>query len=179
MQIQDWGELSKKIRDLLRSFRDLPMNVVFIAQENYINDEDKRIQIFIAVHRTLFHLDDPIISYRLLKYRHSNWNDASLETIEKIANNITEIRKDLDKDLHHPLSGKFFKICERYDTLWLLLKDILDSLIKKEGDIKEKLNDQKALKNILREAYDKRLKTLRRRLIKMAYFFYLIDSYCQ
>ena len=164
--------LAPPIREntLISSMATLMENRIQMNPLDIINDEDKRIQIFIAVHRTLFHLDDPIISYRLLKYRHSNWNDASLETIEKIANNITEIRKDLDKDLHHPLSGKFFKICERYDTLWLLLKDILDSLIKKEGDIKEKLNDQKALKNILREAYDKRLKTLRRRLIKMAIF---------
>lgn len=41
MQIQDWGELSKKIRALFRSFRDLPMHVIFVAQEQYINDEDK------------------------------------------------------------------------------------------------------------------------------------------
>lgn len=41
MQIQDWGELSKKILDLLRKFRDLPMHVIFIALEKYITDEDK------------------------------------------------------------------------------------------------------------------------------------------
>lgn len=41
MQLQDWGTLSKKIRSIFRNFRDLPMNVVFIAQEQYITDEDK------------------------------------------------------------------------------------------------------------------------------------------
>lgn len=41
MQIQDWGDLSKKIRDIFRKFRDLPMNVILVAQEMYINDEDK------------------------------------------------------------------------------------------------------------------------------------------
>ena len=41
MQIQDWGELGKKILGLLRKFRDLPMHVIFVAQEQYINDEDK------------------------------------------------------------------------------------------------------------------------------------------
>lgn len=41
MQLQDWGELSKKIRDLFRKFRDLPMNVILIAQEMYLTDEDK------------------------------------------------------------------------------------------------------------------------------------------
>lgn len=41
MQLQDWGTLQKDIRDLFRKFRDLPMHVIFIAQEQYINDEDK------------------------------------------------------------------------------------------------------------------------------------------
>jgi len=166
--------LAPPIREnaLISSMATLMENRIQMNPLDVINDEEKRIQIFIAVHRTLFHLDDPIISYRLLKYRHPNWNDASQETIDKIANNITAIRQNFDKDLHHPLSGKFFKLCERYDTLWLLLNDILDNLIKKdrEGSIEEKFSNRKTLKNILGEAYDKRLKTLRRRLLKMAIF---------
>jgi len=164
--------LAPPIREnaLISSMATLMENRIQMNPLDIISDEDKRIQIFIAVHQTLFHLDDPIISYRLLKYRYPDWNDASFETIDNIANNIIEIRKNLDKDLHHPLSGKFFKLCEKYDTLWLLLSDVLDNLIKNEGSIEEKFSNQKTLKNLLREAYDKRLKTLRRRLLKMAIF---------
>jgi len=164
--------LAPPIREnaLISSMASLMENRIQMNPLGVISDEDKRIQVFIAVHRTLFHLDDPIISYRLLKYRYPNWNDASLEVIDNVANNITGIRKNLDKDLHHPLSGKFFKLCEKYDTLWLLLNDILNNLIKNQRNIEEKFSDQKILKNLLREAYDKRLKTLRRRLLKMAVF---------
>ena len=41
MQLQDWGVLAKEMRELLRNFRDLPMHVIFITQENYIQDESK------------------------------------------------------------------------------------------------------------------------------------------
>lgn len=41
MQLQDWGKLQKQIRDILRKFRDLPMHVIFIAQEKAITDEEK------------------------------------------------------------------------------------------------------------------------------------------
>lgn len=41
MQLQDWGELSKKIKNILRSFRDLPMHVIFIAQEHNDMDESR------------------------------------------------------------------------------------------------------------------------------------------
>lgn len=41
MQLQDWGELAQQIRTLFRKFRDLPMNVILVALEQYITDEDK------------------------------------------------------------------------------------------------------------------------------------------
>lgn len=41
MQIQDFGTLAKKIRDILRGFRDLDMHVLFIAQEKVEKDGDK------------------------------------------------------------------------------------------------------------------------------------------
>lgn len=45
MQIQDFGTLSKKIREILAGFRDLPMHVLFIAQEKYDKDGDQIIKI--------------------------------------------------------------------------------------------------------------------------------------
>ena len=41
MQLQDWGVLKNELIKIFRSFRDLPMNVILLAQEAYINDEDK------------------------------------------------------------------------------------------------------------------------------------------
>ena len=45
MAIQDWGTLGKDIRSILRSFRDLPMHVLFLAQEAVDKDEDKVTKI--------------------------------------------------------------------------------------------------------------------------------------
>ena len=45
MQVQDWWELSKKIKWILRWFRDLPMHTLFIAQESVEKDEDKVTKI--------------------------------------------------------------------------------------------------------------------------------------
>lgn len=40
MQLQDWGTLAKEIKIILRGFRDLPMHVLFIAQETNEKDGD-------------------------------------------------------------------------------------------------------------------------------------------
>lgn len=45
MQLQDWGVLSKEIKSILREFRDLPMHVIFIAQEMSDMDESKVVKV--------------------------------------------------------------------------------------------------------------------------------------
>lgn len=40
MEIKDWGTLAKNIKEILRGFRDLPMHVLFIAQESTEKDGD-------------------------------------------------------------------------------------------------------------------------------------------
>ena len=39
MQLQDWSNLAKQIKGILRSFRDLDMHVIFIAQETFEKDD--------------------------------------------------------------------------------------------------------------------------------------------
>ena len=42
---RDWGDVLRKIIKILREFRDLPYNVVFIAGESYEKDEDSLFKI--------------------------------------------------------------------------------------------------------------------------------------
>lgn len=44
LQIQDWGEIAKKIEDILRKFRWLDMHVIMIAQENIERDDQKIVK---------------------------------------------------------------------------------------------------------------------------------------
>lgn len=41
MQLKDWGDLAKAIKNILRGFRDLDMHVIFIAQEKTEKDDQK------------------------------------------------------------------------------------------------------------------------------------------
>ena len=80
MQIQDWGELSKKIRDLFRKFRDLPMNVILIAQEMYITDEDKIKKIVPALNgkaatEIAYFMD--VVGYMNVESDGSRWLETS------------------------------------------------------------------------------------------------------
>ncbi len=137
-----------------------------------VDSEEKReeinIQIYIAVQEALFKLDRPIITYNLLKYKYSRWNSASPEFLADVAKNIYLIWDDIEKNLSHQWSSKFYAICEKYDTPYLLLGDILAE--EDPAEITEKISKPENLESMVRAAYQKRLSTLKRRLFRAALY---------
>lgn len=132
-----------------------------------MSEREENVQIYIAVQRALFKLDAPVISYELLKYRYPEWTNLSEPQLNEIAKNIYSIRESIEKDLNHPLSDKFYQICERYDTPYLLLGDVLS---KEPMRIEEKVSKPEVLETLIREAYNKRVKTLKSRLARAAFY---------
>jgi len=144
-----------------------------------INEKEKNIQIYIAVQQALFKLDAPVISYHLLKYRYPGWtnppefqpittNSIGVRTqLSEIAKNIYSIKESIEKDLNHPLADKFYQICERYDTPYLLLGDVISE---NPVEIKEEISKPEILESLIRKVYNKRVKTLKSRLARAAFY---------
>ena len=132
-----------------------------------INKEEKDIQIYIAVQRALFKLDSPIITYHLLEKIYPKWNNLSGADLESVTAKIQSIREKIKKDLSHRLADKFYNICEKYDTPYLLLGDIIS---KNPINAEEKLTQGTSLESSIRKAYNKRLKALKARLTRAAVF---------
>lgn len=134
-----------------------------------ISEEEKNTQIYIAIQKALFKLDAPIISYSLLKRKCSQWQDFSSNDapLQEIAKNIYSMWKNFEKVLHYPLAEKFYKICERYDTTYLILGDVISE---DPMDASEKLKSPEELESKIVTAYQKRLKTLRTRIGRAAIY---------
>jgi len=132
-----------------------------------ISEEEKDKQIYIAVQRALFKLDSPIISYHLLKLYYSQWINLPQEQLEEIAKNIYSIKEKIEKDLEHPLSEKSYQICERYDTPYLILGDIIG---KDPINAKEILLKPENVESLIKESYGKRLKTSKEKLLRAAIY---------
>jgi len=139
-----------------------------IITSKVLSEEEKNIQIYIAVQQALFKLDSPIISYNLLKYRYPQWNNASSEFILDISRNIYKIWDQIEEEFSHPLSKKFYAICEKYDTPYLLLGDILSE--EDPAGAAEKLSNPENLETLTTKAYKKRLSTLKTRLGRAAMY---------
>jgi hypothetical protein len=135
-----------------------------------ISTEQKVMQIYIAVHRTLFSLDVPVITYDLIKFRYPSWANHPSQVIKEFTENLFDIWRDLDKQLKSKVGTEFYKVCERYDAVYRILGDVLNKLNKNEKDKLEVFENWDKLKEVIKERYDKRVSTLKSRLFRSAIF---------
>ncbi len=133
----------------------------------FISETEKETQIYIAIQQALLKLDKPIILYNLLKRRYPNWINISFPDLEEITRAIHTILDDFEKSFSHPLADKFYRICERYDTLFLILGDIVFENPAKALEI---LAQQKTLEEAIKKSYNQRLHTLKSRINRMAFY---------
>ena len=143
---------------------------VKVKPANSINDEERLVQSYVAVHRALFSLDAPIITYNLIKYHYPRWFEDDAAFVEQFTQDIEQVKIQLDQDLEHQHGKEFFKVAERYDAAYLLLGDVMAKLEKKPDLIESKLANQEELDKIITERYNARLKTQKRRLFRSAVF---------
>jgi len=132
-----------------------------------ISNEEKETQIYIAVQKALFKFDIPLIQYNLLKKNYPEWKNLPISLLEEIANNIYQIWENFEKAINNHLAEKFYKICEKNDTSFLILNDVISSDPK---NINKILENPELFESHIKNAYEKRLKVLKERLGRAALY---------
>lgn len=127
-----------------------------IYETGLLKKEETDIQIYIAICQALFKLDKPIISYNLIKNKYFNCENAF------------KIWQEIEKKLSHPLANKFYNICEKYDTPYLLMGDILS--LNNVEEAAKKISEPQILEASIKEVYAKRLLTLKSRISRAAIY---------
>ena len=139
-----------------------------IYESGLLKREDKDVQIYIAVCQSLFKLDKPIISYNLIKYKYPGWENADEQLVLKISQNAFSLWQEIEKDLVNPLANKFYTICEKYDTPYLLMGDILSG--NNPEDTAKEISNPSVLEKLIKNVYLKRLSTLKSRISRAAIY---------
>jgi hypothetical protein len=134
-----------------------------------IKEEEKNKQIYIAVQRALLKLDSPTISFYLLEKKYPQWSNLSplSPLLSEISKNIYLIKEEVEKDLSHPLSEKFYQICEKYNTPYLILGDIIEN---NSVEAQKNLENPEILENLIKKTYQKRTEILGGRLKRAAIY---------
>ncbi len=159
-----------KERILIEAMTDMLTNRIRVLPEGAVSDSDKKTHVFIGVCRTLFDLDDGYILVQLLRYSHADWYAPSQTLLETLATSIPNVWVTKDTLFEHPLSHQLYSICERIDTVFMLIGDVIDTYKESPEKITKVISDKIQLTDIVTEAYNKRYLSLKSRLIRLAIF---------
>ncbi len=143
---------------------------VTIKPKESLSANETWLQLFIAIQRALLHLDDPIISFRLSRVYYANWHQMNETELTEIARTIFQLEERINADLNLPAGAKFYQICEKYDTIYLMLDDVLKMYKNRPRRIESVFTDKKILFAKIKKSYSRRPKTLKKRLYRSAIF---------
>lgn len=132
-----------------------------------LKESERKLQIYVAVQRALFKLDDSTITYHILEQFYPDWKNPSQETLAYVAENLDALHANIKKILFHPYRERFYQLAEKYDIAYLILGD----LVTEEGEgLHERAANPQAIEEAIRHAYDRRHVKLRSRIKRAAMY---------
>ncbi len=155
---------------LLEAMAKMMESRINLSPADALTENEKEQQIYIAVCRTLFNLDDAFIAYRLLNLRYPNWNDLPDEAFPARLNEVIDFWHNRESILRHPLAKNFNRICDQNDTVFSLLSDFMEEAKDEPEGIIPTIKDRTEFKQKISQLYDKRYHTLKRRLFRLGIF---------
>jgi len=131
-----------------------------IASEK-MTDEEKNLQIFIAVNRSLIKSDRPMLEYVILKLWHPEWKNDYKIFLSRFIDQIFEIKDEIDKQINHKLAYRLLSFCKRYATMVIILREVLYEDLKAARVL---VDDPKLLESKIREVCQNKYSETKRRL---------------
>jgi len=160
----------KRERALIEFMAQDLVEKVNVEDRNHVvtlTEREKFLQLYVAVERALFKLDNPIITYHLLEKFYPDWRNASQETLTNVAQNLGMIHQSIEKILAHSLSERFYRLAERQDTIYLILGDILSENVPAFLDTAAK---PESFELEIQKTYTTRLKSLSKKVRRAAVY---------
>ena len=131
-----------------------------------ISEEDRKIQIHIAVLRNLTKSDFSLIRYRLLQTKHREWFFApSEELIVKLAKNIDRLVSDMEKQINSPVGESFSRFIRKNLAFFTVLEDVV---YKDPKNISKIFSHHFHIEDAIKEACVKKYKEAKTKLRRAA-----------
>jgi len=127
----------------------------FDWQDNGLSEDDKDVQIFIAIQRSIAKADSSCLRYALLKVYYPPWKEITSSNIDKVYGVIPKIREEIERHLDSPVQPKMYRFVQKQAAAFLILKEVIEDDIEKAEEIlidPERL--EKKVRKITSEKYD-------------------------
>jgi len=133
----------------------------FISLQDGGDEREKEMQVFIAINRVLYKLDDAMVDLLVFNLFYPNWKNADDALIEDLAGNINKVKRDVSYQTNHPVRRKMIKVLQKKAIIFWIIQDILEAHPEDSRDI---FSDQEKLTAEIKKACEKRYKGVRVKL---------------
>ncbi|MBU1166807.1 hypothetical protein KKC60_00155, partial [Patescibacteria group bacterium] len=150
------------------------INENFVTKEKSLSVEEKNIQVYIAIQRALVKADQPMIEYSLLKLYYPTWQELNLNNIRKIRKELVGVRDRIDGHIKHPLSRYFLVQMQKYNPLFIILRDVLEEGEEQASGVVADVEEfENAVEKACNEEYQQTNARLKRSIIRSLIYIFM------
>lgn len=95
-------------------------------QTSTLAGEDRDLQLYIAIHRTVLRSNVPTLRYRILTLYYNTWRKAGAgdQVVKEIAMNLKKVIGSVERQIHHPAQDEMYRFVRRHAIIFHVLSDI-------------------------------------------------------
>jgi hypothetical protein len=95
-------------------------------QTRTLMGEDRDLQLYIGVHRSVLKSNMATLRYRVLTLYYNGWRKAKLgdQVVKEIAMNLVKVIDSVDGQIHHPAQDEVYRFVRRHAVVFHLLSDV-------------------------------------------------------
>jgi len=150
-------------------------------QTKVISEEDRDLQIYIAVHRAVLRSNVPTLRYRILTLYYQKWRTAKAgdPVVKEIAMNVSKVIDSIEGQIYHQAQDDVYRFVRRHGVVFHLLADIAQDSPEEFASAVHAA-DTATIDTAITKAAEERYKTFRTRLtrtvVRAALFLLLTKS---
>ncbi len=149
----------------------------FIWEGHNLDDKERDIQMFIAIHRSLAKSDKAWIRHRLLKAYFPEWENMNIGAVEDNFIKILETKTNIEDQLRSPYQTRMFRFVQRQLPAFFVLKDFIDEDYKKaERVVPDSSAFQGEIKNVCQKKYSQIGSRVRKGIVRSIIYIFLTKA---
>jgi len=148
---------------VIEAMYEITKNRVKLKGDDDLSIQEKNIQLYIAIHKSLVKSDDIIISFHLINLYFYEWLNADRKTIKQFATKLPHIYNTVQNHLNHPYQRKIFDSIKEPVVTFQILYELI---LKKGSSMEELLVNPGALESEAKILISQKYKKIRNKISK-------------
>ncbi len=129
-----------------------------------LSAEEKDLQLFIGVHRTLLKSNQATLRFRIFYLFYPTWSKGEGALVKEIAEHLSVVHQAVERELFHPMGEPVARMLRRKMVLFKVLHDVITKDAEAFGEL---ASNPSALEEAVKKAAKSRYGIFRARLMRL------------